>query len=109
MRLLAPKRIEKTSGVSDTADCCITDQLSNIVIMASTGDLGEYEYKNDAFEEDGQPMSGQHESAALKELVPSFWLSVVYVCKTYLFRNTKITQRCVNYPHLLSNPILRYQ
>ena len=35
-----------------------------------------------------------------KELVPSFWLSVVYVCKTYLFRNTKITWRCVNYPHL---------
>ena len=72
MRLLAPKRIEKTSGVSDTADCCITDQLSNIVIMASTGDLGEYEYKNDAFEEDGQPMSDQHESAALQGVGSQF-------------------------------------
>ena len=71
MRLLAPKRVE-TSGVSDTADCCITDQLSNIVIMASTGDLGEYEYKNDAFEEDGQPMSGQPEAPRSRSWFPVF-------------------------------------
>ena len=49
--------------------------------------LGEYEYKNDEFEEDGQPVSGQPGNS--KELVPSFWLCGICM-QTYLFRNTKI-------------------